>query len=135
MAEIWFYRPRSFVGRAVAYVTRGQFSHVSIMHGVADVAVVTEAHAVKGVWCQQADRVNTPDIRIPVDVSDAWATRWLVAKWGVQYGWMDALADLLDDDDAYDRKSREARQAGAAWAPEALAARYAESLLGLLREA
>jgi hypothetical protein len=50
-------------------------------------------------------------------------------------GWMDALADLLDDDDAYDRKSREARQAGAAWAPEALAARYAESLLGLLREA
>lgn len=92
MAELWFYRPHGVIGKTVAWVTQGDFAHVSIMHSVADISVVTEAHPIKGVWCSPVSRVRKPDVRIFVDVDDAWTTRWLVNKWGVQYGWIDALA-------------------------------------------
>lgn len=92
MAEIWFYTPNGIVSNVVKFITRGKFSHVSIMHSVADLAVVTEAHAIKGVWCSPISRVRKPQHHVCVPVDDAWTTRWLVSKWGVQYGWIDALA-------------------------------------------
>jgi len=92
MAEIWFYTPSGIVSNVVSFVTRGKFSHVSIMHSVADLAVVTEANAIKGVWCSPISRVRKPQHKICVSIDDSWTTRWLVSKWGVQYGWIDALA-------------------------------------------
>ena len=92
MAEIWFYTPNGIISNVVSFVTRGKFSHVSIMHSVADLSVVTEANAIKGVWCSPISRVRKPQQRVCVAVDDAWTTRWLVSKWGVQYGWIDALA-------------------------------------------
>lgn len=92
MAEIWFYEPNNWIGKAVTAVTRGRFSHVSIMHTVADLTVVTEAHAIKGVWCSSRSRVREPQHRVSVPVDDAWTARWMVNKWGMQYGWIDALA-------------------------------------------
>jgi hypothetical protein len=92
MAELWFYKPHNLLGRIVSAVTRGPFAHVGIMHCVADLTVVTEAHLVKGVWCSPISRVHKPQHRVSVVIDDAWTTRWLVNKWGVSYGWIDALA-------------------------------------------
>lgn len=92
MAEVWFYTPHNWIGKAVTKIAGGRFSHVSIMHTVADLTVVTEAHALKGVWCSSRSRVREPQHRVSIPVDDAWATRWMVQRWGVQYGWIDALA-------------------------------------------
>ncbi len=104
MAEIWFYKPHNLIGRIVSAVTRGPFAHVGIMHVVADVAVMTEAHALKGVWCSALSRVRKPDEALSVDISDAWAAQWLIKKWGVRYGWLDALAFATPTNDEVDAK-------------------------------
>lgn len=92
MAAIWFYKPHNVVGSIVSYVTGGQWAHVGIQHSVTDLAVFTEASHRKGVVCTVVNRTRAPDEAIPVNVPDEWLTRWLVQRWGVRYGWLDALA-------------------------------------------
>ncbi len=92
MAEIWFYEPRDICGRVVRWVTQGKWSHVGIQHAVTDIAVFTEANMRNGVICTVVTRTRTPDATISIDIPDEWLTRWLVQRWGVRYGWMDALA-------------------------------------------
>ncbi len=92
MAALWFYRPHGLIGKAISSVIGGEWVHVGIQHAVADVAVLTEAHPVRGVYCIPLSRATDPDKAIHFDVPDAWTSRWLIDRWGVRYSWLDAVA-------------------------------------------
>src|SRR5574343_1975351 len=92
MLALWFYRPHNIVGQAVAFFTRGEWAHVGVVHAVTDVAVMTEAHPTRGVYCRPVSKVRKPDASFHLDIPDDWATKWLVERWGMRYGWFDAAA-------------------------------------------
>lgn len=86
MAALWFYRPTRLWRKALSTIM-GTWSHVGIAHTVADLAVLTEAHPIIGVWCSAQSRVTPPDARVLVDIPDEFTARWLVQRWGVKYDW------------------------------------------------
>lgn len=92
MAALWFYRPTRMWRKALTPIL-GEWSHVGIAHTVADLAVLTEAHPIIGVWCSVQSRVTAPDAKVLVDIPDEFTTRWLVQRWGVKYDWYNP-ADL-----------------------------------------
>jgi hypothetical protein len=92
MAEIWFYAPGTWAGSAMSAISGASYTNVGILHVVADLTVVTEAHPRKGVWCSARSKVRPPTHTVHVSVDDAWATRWIVQRWGVHFSWIDAAA-------------------------------------------
>jgi hypothetical protein len=91
MSAIWFYRPTTLMGRAAASLLGRRIVHVSILHAVANVAVVTEAHPWRGVYCMPASAMKPPTSQFFLEIPDGWITDWLVRRWGVRFAFFDAI--------------------------------------------
>lgn len=94
--EIWFYKPQGIVGSLVTFFTRGIYSHCGFVHEIEGVRVFTDAHAARGVSCRPVRLLPLYDFCVSLDSIDhAWLNRSLATRWGLPYGFRDALGFVI----------------------------------------